>query len=354
VVRADASYTLGSGHIMRCLTLIDQLVEQGAAATFVCQQLPGELSQAITDRGHRCSLIPLCIDPSTSPEQPADLPSLQRDATSTRAVIGDTTADWLVVDHYQLQRDWHRQLRPHCRRILVIDDLANRCHDCDLLHDQTLGRESADYQCLVGDHCELLLGTRFALLRPQFSALRKHTSEPLLRHGPIKHLLIGLGGSDTRNIAFELLKRLETRLVQQGISVMLVAGAQYQHVATVASWAEHSALSVEIYHNVSEVAPLLLKADIAIGAAGSSAWERCCLGLPTLAVVYAENQSEIAEKLQRAGAVAIWRTVDELHNKLDYLLHNSDKLSKMSQAAAALCDGIGTRRVVDAMARLHD
>ena len=350
-MRADASYTLGSGHIMRCLTLVDQLAEQGANATFVCQQLPGELSHAIVDRGHQCVLIPPSIEPATAPEQPADSSSLQRDATATKAAIGDSAADWLVVDHYQLHRHWHRQLRPNCSRILVIDDLANRCHDCDLLQDQTLGRTSADYHRFVGRHCELLLGTRFALLRQQFSALRTHTRS-LLRQGPIKHLLISLGGSDSRNLALQILQHLETRLVQRGINVMLVAGAQYQHVETVANWVAHSQLNVEIHHSVSEVAPLLLRADIAIGAAGSSAWERCCLGLPTLAVVYAENQNEIAERLQCAGAAELWRSLDELDCQLNYLLRNTDKLAEMSVAAAALCDGGGSRRVADTMASL--
>lgn len=334
---------------MRCLTLAEQLARRGAQTTFICQQLNGEMSATITERGHACELLAPTIASNCAVEQPADRADLATDANATAGFLRRAPADWLIVDHYQLCHPWYQTVRPYCGKILVIDDLANRYHDCDLLHDQTLGRTASDYRSQVNAQCQLLLGPRYALLRPEFARLRQQQPNKRRRNGSIVQLLIALGGSDQRNTALTLLQHLETQLLQHDISVILVAGVQYAHIKSVTAWASRSALKLEIHHAVTNIAELMQRADIAIGASGGSAWERCCLGLPTLACVYAENQKTIAAHLQSAGASRLWHSIDELQQQLGDLLNHPEQLTAMSSAAAAVCDGAGTQRVVDAM-----
>jgi UDP-2,4-diacetamido-2,4,6-trideoxy-beta-L-altropyranose hydrolase len=343
---------------MRCLTLADKLRDQGADIRFISQRLPGEMSQTITARGYSCQLIEPTIHSECPHESPAGKADLQTDANATIAAMSDTACDWVIVDQYQLHDAWYEQIRSNCRHILTIDDLANRTHDCDVLQDQTLGRQASDYGRYTRERCKLLLGTDYALLRPEFSQCRQQHANSIVRSGPVKTLMIGLGGSDARNLALEILQRIEPLLAQHNITAMLVAGPQYQHAQTVRDWARTSQATVEVHHDVREVAPLLLRADLAIGASGSSAWERCCLGLPTLAFIYADNQIEIANRLAAAGASINWQTLDELHRLLAQLIDGDHKpsqspnITSMSRHASRLCDGNGAQRVIDAMMSL--
>jgi len=361
IVRADASHTLGSGHVMRCLTLADRLREHDADIQFISQRLPGEMSQTVTAHHYPCHLVEPTIRADCQHESPAAITDLHTDAQATIGMLPNGHCDWLVVDQYQLHGDWYHRLRPHCGHILTLDDLANRLHHCDLLQDQTLGRKATDYRRHTRKSCRLLLGTEYALLRPEFAAQRQRNANAIPRSDTVRHLLIALGGSDKHNLALDILQRIEPLLQHLDITAMLVAGPQYQHAQTVRDWAAGTGTRVEVHHDVREVAPLLMRADLAIGASGSSAWERCCLGLPTLACVFADNQLEIANQLASAGASINWHTLDELYRLLEQLLDGraamgetdaTDALpdiSLMSRAAAQICDGNGAQRVVDAM-----
>ena len=334
---------------MRCLTLADELRKHNATVEFVSQRLAGEMSPTIIERGYYCHLVEPTIR-HTDLESPADAADLHNDAQTTLAVMSDS--DWLIVDHYQLHDSWYTTLKPRSRRVLAIDDLANRTHHCDLLHDQTLGRQAVDYQSRTAPSCQKLVGIDYALLRPEFAQQRQNHAQTLTRTGQINHLLIALGGADPQNDALAILRLLEPLLERHRIIVMLMAGPQFQHVQAIRDWANESSVQVEIHHNTNEVAPLLLRADVAIGASGSSAWERCCLGLPTLACVVAENQAEIAERLQQAGASINWHSHTELQQQLSSLIEDPLAVASMSAAASRLCDGNGAKRVVNAMMAL--
>lgn len=228
---------------------------------------------------------------------------------------------------------------------MVIDDLANRRHDCDLLLDQTLGRVSEDYSSLVPDKAKLLLGPSFALLRPEFGLMRSRSLER--RKGILERVLVSLGGSDPKDITSLTLRALKAVGIPCEIDVVLGSGSPNYHA--VARVIETMDLPVNLHLDTSCMSELMASADLSIGACGTTSWERCALGLPALVIVTAENQRFIAEKLEDSGAVKVlgdWTEVTEdlLKFELYQLASNPRTLSLMSQVASEICDGRGLER----------
>jgi len=351
VFRTDAALHIGTGHLMRCLTLADQLRRDGARCRFVCRAHPGHLLGLIAERGHTAIALPCdpaATDAGTPP--PAHAAWLgapwQEDARATAAALADARADWLVVDHYALDACWETALRPHCRALMVIDDLADRPHDCDLLLDQNLGRSAADYAGRVPGTCRVLAGPQYALLRPEFAVWRERLPA---RRQPARpgHLLVNMGGVDQDNVTGEALAALRDCPLPDDCRITVVMGHQAPAVDAVRAQAAQLPWSTEVRVNVPDMARLMTECDLAIGAAGSTSWERCCLGLPALVVVLADNQQPIADALQAAGAAqAITRAT--LAAELQDFLQRADLgavLDRMREKAAAITDGRGAARV---------
>jgi UDP-2,4-diacetamido-2,4,6-trideoxy-beta-L-altropyranose hydrolase len=195
--RADASPQMGTGHVMRCLTLADALKGRGAQSTFICRPHAGHLLDLIKQRGHEAIVLSPADDAFTAPADPFHAKWLgtdwASDAAQTEQSLGNQVVDWLVVDHYALDCRWEQEMRPHTRRIMAIDDLADRPHDSDLLLDQNLGRTAQDYCGLLSSHTQTLIGPSYALLRPEFIQWREYSLQR--RAQPqLKHLLITMGG----------------------------------------------------------------------------------------------------------------------------------------------------------------
>lgn len=344
VFRVDASIEMGIGHVMRCLTLADALREEGAQCRFVCREHPGHLFNQIAERGYQVYALPI-EQMSQSEIEAAPLAHASwlgsdwmTDAQQTGKCIGSQTADWLIVDHYSLDERWEKQLRANCRNIMVIDDLADRNHDCNLLLDQTYGRLEEDYEQRTPTGCTQLTGAKYALLRPEFAALREYSlkrrKEPIL-----KHLLISMGGVDRDNITGKVLRVLEKSSLPEGCRVSVVMGENAPWLENVRSLALKLPCPVEVKVNVKNMAQLTADSDLAIGAAGSTSWERCCLGVPTLMAILAENQREIAGALADAKAALIFDDIG-LSRRLSVL--STETLKQMSYAASEITDGSGT------------
>jgi len=341
LVRADASNQIGSGHVMRCLALVEGMRPQATDVHFVCRQLPGEMHAKIQAKGFRCSLLP-------ADESESDV-SLDQDRDAERTLALSGSIDWTIVDHYGIDNRWEQAMRPHCRRLMVIDDLVDRAHDCDVLLDQSFGRKPEDYEQLVGADCQVLAGTDFALLRPEFAANRPATLARREEGADIRHVLVSMGGFDPDNKALEVLEALAGTAYAVQLTVTVVKGA-----ASAASDASLDTFAdsfgeLDIRSGVSDMAELMSAADIAVGAAGTSSWERCCMGLPALIYIYAENQREIASKLEDAGAIRIWRSGSELVTRFDEFINDVSLLRSAVAAAAPICDGLGVERVVAVM-----
>lgn len=349
--RTDASLQIGTGHVMRCLTLADALRERGAQSTFICRPHAGHLLDLIHQRGHTTKALADADDAYNAPADPCHAKWLgtewASDATQTQQALGDQDVDWLVVDHYALDRRWEQTLRPHTRRIMAIDDLADRPHDCDLLLDQNLGRQAQDYGGLLSRHTQTLIGPAYALLRPEFAQWREYSLQR--RTQPqLKNLLITMGGVDQANATGQVLDALTNCELPTDLRITVVMGSTAPWLAQVQAQAATMQCPTQVLAGVSNMAPLMAESDLCIGAAGSTTWERCCLGLPALQLVLAANQKDINAALELAGSVLTVH-LEELKTELPSVLTNLIRpavLCGLSKNAAVVCNGLGATKTV--------
>jgi UDP-2,4-diacetamido-2,4,6-trideoxy-beta-L-altropyranose hydrolase len=346
-IRADASSLMGTGHVMRCLTLADALRQGGGRTRFVSRHMTAHLRAMLTDHGHELTLLNSASDAGVTDELAHAKwlgTSQAQDAQDTLQALSDRYWDWLIVDHYALDARWESTLRGAARSIGVIDDIADRRHDCDILLDQNILRDHGDrYAGKVPDHCELLLGPRFALLREEFRELREKVRP---RTGAVARMLIFLGGVDAGNYTGRALDAF-TGLGIAGVHVDVVIGTQHPERARLeAACSEHGFIC---HVQTTRMAELMAAADLAIGAGGSATWERCCLGLPTLAVCVAENQRKLIADAAFEGLLYApqvnneWTTVVARHVKA--LIENPSLRNYISRRGMDAVDGRGVHRV---------
>lgn len=363
VFRADASTLIGSGHVMRCLTLADALKEDGASCLFLCREFPGHLFEAVAARGHELvSLPPPGCDSSRSAEQSAygswlGVPQ-EEDARQCLASLArprehaDVPADWLVLDHYALERRWQSVGRAIARRVLVIDDLCSRSLQADALLNPNPGVTPRDYASLLTAGCTLMLGPEYALLRPEFRAARLKSRE---RDGRIKSILVNFGGSDAGNLTSHAWTALEG-LAGADIRVDLVVGQAYPFTDALRQQIS-GRQNVRLHIQAANMADLMEAADLMLGTAGSTSWERCCLGLPSILLVCAENQEGIARALENTGACLNLGyghpdIPTALAAALRHCLADPSLVKALGDNARALVDGLGVQRVLAAMKKL--
>lgn len=339
---------------MRCLTFADALRERGSETQFVAAAMPPALETRVA-ANHRLEKIaaPDGLERSGDDwhQPPLAAAAQEQDAAATLAALG-TPADWMVVDHYLFDERWHSAARRGAGRILVIDDLANRRLDCDLLLDQTLGRSAADYRELVPAHAEVLAGAAYALLRPEFARERPAALERRKKGGPVNRILVSLGTTDIGGVTARMLDSVLEAAPGCAIDVVLGERAlSFERVRAVAAADPRVTRHIE----TAAMAQLMRDADLAIGAAGTTSWERCCLGLPTLALVLAENQRLISEQLARAGAHWTVEIAERnrLITSLRRLIEDSAARQDMARKAAEVTDGRGTSQVAGRLVTAH-
>ncbi len=338
-LRTDADPRIGTGHLMRCLTLADALKSNGATCVFVCHSIPTQLSTLVNNRGHTVINLPANFNASgqhtVRHSSKANIEWLD-DARKTINAIGNNTADWLIVDHYALDINWEKSLRSKCRRIMVIDDLADRPHDCDILLDQGLHDNIKDrYSNLVPDTCKLLLGPKNVLLHPNFEY-----DQNTARTGEVKNVLVYFGGNDLTNQTSNAIEALKTF---PNLMVEVVLGINHPH--------KHAAYNAAIGHpnikvleTISNMSASMARADLALGVCGIAAWERCAMGLPTIVCILAENQHDDTVALHRLGAVENLGEANHLNaktwmNAIDCLLKDSSRIRTMSKSALSIIEG---------------
>ncbi len=332
VLRADAGPQLGGGHVQRCRALGEALVEQGWRVAFA---LRAPTLDIVPDLSAFVGELMALQDPVES--EGAELRSL--------LPFG---CDLLVVDHYGRDRAFERLCRGLARRVMALDDRPSRQHDCDMLLDPTPGRAPSAYRPLVPAQCELLLGADYALLRRQFAQARP---EALARResGTIpRRLLVSIGTTDPTNLTTTVLEGVAASGLTLAVDVVL--GGAAPHLKTVRETIRERSVDARLHLDVTDMAGLMSAADLAIGAAGSSSFERCCLGLPSLIVISADNQREIADALIAAEAVHSLGDGEALAAEaiaaaLHDFVADDHARQRLSRNAAALCDGLGASRV---------
>lgn len=354
IIRADASIHIGTGHVMRCITLADALSQKNANCQFICKAHAGHLIDLIRSKGYVVHVLPLTEQASdaTADElahsQWLGATQLQ-DASACLPIVLTQKPDWLVVDHYALDARWEQQLAPHYGKLMVIDDLADRRHVCDLLLDQTYGRDAAEYKALVPADCQLLCGAQYALLRPEFAALRPYSLKRRVQP-QLWNLLITMGGVDKDNVSSQVLIALRASPLPPDCQITVVIGSTGPWLAQVQQLAQEMPWATQVLVGVKDMAHLMADSDLAIGAAGATSWERCCLGLPTIMLVLASNQKHVAQALKQAGAARIIQRTEDialcLPRLLNELLKQPAAFQTMSQSAASIVDGQGIANLI--------
>ena len=337
LVLADCGPDVGGGHVMRCVALAQALLARGAACAFMA---PPDVARVLD-----------AFAPAGLERRPAPRGQLHELIDATARAADAWSADAVLVDHYGIGARQEQVLRGQGRRVLTIDDLADRRHDCDLLIDPTLGRESAVCQGLTPEGCRLLLGPDFALLRPEFAAARTAALARRRPQDPPQRLLVSLGLMDHRGITGRVMNLIGSRLDDLEIDVAIGSDA------TSLTWLRHRAERndrVRLHLDARNMAELIAAADIGGGAGGASAWERATLGLPSLSLVLAANQAEVAAELDRRGAVIAVDArgrdfAESLPAAFERLLASPELRTGLSRTSAGLCDGGGAERAAEAI-----
>ncbi len=333
-VRADASAAVGTGHVFRCAAICDELRRRGGTALFICRETPGHLGEALREWGYEVRLIP---------EDPA------RDAeASAEALRGAPPVDWLIVDHYGLGAEWERAMRPFAPRLLALDDLADRPHEVDALLDYT-NQDPALYARLVPPQALRLVGAAYVPLRREFLE-----TPPLdLGEERPRRLLVTLGGNDPGDFTSRVLEAL-THPAFADLEAEITVGLSNPRLDKLRGLAaRRPGLRLHAHH--PRPSELMARCGLCLGAGGVTSWERCRMGLPTLAVALAEHQEGFLRNLERSGALrylgpAEALTVEDLRTALAQALADGVWRREASGIGKRLVDGLGAARVLDALA----
>ena len=358
--RVDASLSIGSGHVVRCLTLADALRKKGAHCVFITKAHPGNLIELIKSRTFDVFIIPK--EPDSSEEYIQNekfwLGGTQCDDAIKSIELCNSNnfvPDALITDHYSLDDSWEKIFQSHFpeAKIIVIDDLCNRKHECYLLIDSTLKRQSAEYKPFVSPECILFTGTNYALLREDFAQLRSLAVEKRKNIASPRKVLITMGGVDINNITGALLKKISNSIDTQIDLITVVLGVSCPHKAEIKRIAKECRFNVEVLINVNNMPQIMLENDIAIGALGSTTWERAVLGLPTINLAIAENQLVIVEKLIDKGFI-VFSDTDFSEEDLSCAWRKlQDEYQDLVARSFALCDGAGLQRVVTSLCKMQ-
>ena len=355
VIRVDSSSQIGSGHLMRCLTLAGRLCG-GADVPFICRDIDGNLSRLVSEQGYDLILLPRAERDDTLTGYAAWLTVPQEhDAADTIAAMaahGLSHVDMLVVDSYAIDITWEKRLRTMASKIFVIDDLANRHHDCDILLDANFYSDGGAnrYDGLVPNQCKKLIGPQYVLLRDEFYAVRE--KQPV-RDGNIHRVLVFYGGSDMTDEttkAINAITKLKENFrqglmndlcIDENFTADIIVGGSNSNADKIKILCD--AYDFLTYHfQVSNIAHMMAKADIMIGAGGTTTWERCYMGLPAIVTAVADNQETDMDEYVRAGFIKyIGKSADVTSDTIIDALRNmtAEYLMNMSNKGQSMMSG---------------
>ncbi len=336
--RVDSSIHMGFGHVMRCLTLAKALASKKTIILFICRKQEGDLISYIKSEGFQVFQLPE-INNRSKKLRFLGTSQLQ-DAEDCSDVLEKFLPDLLIVDHYSIDFNWQKQLKNKFEKLMVIDDLANRKHSADFILDQNFGSNELKYKSLVPKNCMQLIGPNYALLRDEFLHLRKKS---LLKRRKFKlnKILINMGGTDTNNYTYKILELIQNFKSLSKLKIIVAISSKCHNLTQIKKL---SSINKQILLKVDSknIAELMYQADLAIGASGSSTWERCCLGIPSIQFILAENQKSLAQALSDINAIKLVYDLKEIPE----LLENAEKWAhELIKNSINIVDGKGASRV---------
>jgi UDP-2,4-diacetamido-2,4,6-trideoxy-beta-L-altropyranose hydrolase len=355
LIRVDASMLLGSGHVMRCLALAGELKTRGHRVVFVMRPLPGHLISEVRAADFEVFSLPALHSFEAQSQAEwitlAQSPGAQlNDALETSALLPERLWDWVIVDHYALGVPWQQAMSSIARKLLAVDDQAERPLQCDALLNQNPGAKAAQYAGLLAPGCKLLLGPQYALLRPEFSESRPRNRDRINVSGTSR-VLVSLGAADVHGVTLRVLSALEN-CGFRGQEVTVVAGAQNPHARELLERCQ--VLNYAYLPSTDAMAQLMVQSDWAIGAGGVGMLERCAMGLPSIVLTIAPNQQSGVASAQALGAVVALNPqsgsfAEQLPQAIQQLMSEPKRLQAMALAALQVCDGRGAVRVANAL-----
>ncbi len=357
-IRVDASFEMGTGHVMRCLTLSDTMRARGVRCQFISRAHSGNLIELMRQRGYEVTVLPVEPEKYQLAEVAEDpLPvhanwlgcRWERDAEQTLDAVRAIEPDLLVVDHYAIDIRWENVLRPHVGRMMIVDDLADRSHGCDFLLDQNWFGEdmSHRYQGLIPDHCVTMLGPQYALLKPDYAIVRALMPP---RDGAIGRVLVFIGGSDPTNETGKVIDALAKSELAH-LFVDVVIGVNHLDLRGI----NHKAAArpaTRVHSGLPSLAGWMARADLMISGGGSTSWERMCLGLPAIVISIAANQTATNTAMQAAGYIdflgeSAQVSAEMIVDAIGRCLQEPERLRQMSRRCQDLVPGTGAERVCD-------
>lgn len=347
--RVDASINIGSGHVMRCLTLAEEFIKNGHSVFFITRLHDGHLCDLITKKGFEVLTLE-----KTNMYNKGNLKhsswlgvTQDEDIIETRKLIieNNHTFDWIIIDHYAIDKTWESEVRNYIPNVMVIDDIADREHNCDILLDQNYYK-NADirYNQLVPGHCNLLLGPKYALLRDEFIDLHKLYKQ----QKKLKAILVFYGGSDPTNETLKAMNAIK-KMQTTNLTTHVVVGLSNPNANMIKKQCDE--INFIFHYNIDYMGKLMYEVDFAICAGGSTTWERYCVGLPAILTAVAYNQVELCENIQYLGIdkyVGPLEMVTEqtIENEITSFLNNASNYRR-NERAKKIVDGKGKIRMLE-------
>ncbi len=341
LIRADATTEMGTGHIMRCLALAQAWQQHGGRATFLSHCNSDALRHHVESAG--IDFVPL--------DKPYPAPA---DSQRTIALLSKLQAIWLVIDGYHFDQVYHQAVRKSGCQLLMIDDTAHLpVYHADILLNQNINAEQLPYLC--DHHTKMLLGTRYALLRNEFLSWRDWNREI---YQVARHVLVTLGGSDSDNATLKVIQAMQ-QADFSGLKTRIIVGSANPHLEILNHAVQNSTCNFQLLTDVPDMPEQMAWADIAISAGGTTCWELAFMGVPTIVLVLAENQRNVAEGLAQAGITINLGWFNQVSDgqilyALFRLLDNAEQRSQMSRAGRQLVDGNGRSRVMQSILDQRD
>ena len=321
VFRLDANARIGTGHLMRCLTIADELDQKKYHIYFICEKLSPPMQTLIADKGYKFYI--------------------ENNEKYILNFLENLRPDYLVIDHYELDSKFEKKARPYSKKIIIIDDMANRFHICDFLLDQNPLRTEDDYKPWVNPECQLLLGANYVLIKPEFRLLRKSCITSWER------CLISFGGSDPDNITLKILTALDSELKIKNIKWTIIAGTANNNWNSLMNFTNQTQMEITLIKQTNKIAELMSNHDFAFGAAGAMAWERACIGLPSVTFAIAENQKIGIEVIRHFDLGETLDVPEITLNKLIFAMNRlKNKANKYLHRNHAMVDGLGVKRLI--------
>jgi UDP-2,4-diacetamido-2,4,6-trideoxy-beta-L-altropyranose hydrolase len=338
-IRVDGSVEIGTGHVIRCLALAEELSDRGYKPVFCTRGYDSGLIEKIKSRGFDLQVLHAAL-------------SMQEDMERFTEMGKKHNAGVVITDNYHFTDQYLKYLKENFKVVVSIDDIAESYFYSDILVNQNIYATPEMYNGKTATGTKLFLGTAYALLRPEFKAYHNQSRE----FSRVKNILVTLGGVDPDNQTLKVLKALDK--IKADFSITAVIGVSNPHVEDISAFAESSEKPIKLLKNVNNMAELMHASDIAVSAAGSTSWELCCTGLPSIVIILADNQERIGKGLAEAGIsinLGWFNDVTEtmIQESVEKLINNAKLRESMGQKGKAAVDGSGAERIVDGIGVLR-